>query len=45
MMAFESDESLVEIKAGVSGYSKEMEDPMEMVTAVEEDVVSVLFAE
>ncbi len=45
MMAFESDESLVEIKAGVAGYSKEMEDPMEMVTAVEGDVVSVLFAE
>ncbi len=45
MMAFESDESLVEIRAGVAGYSMDMEDPMDMVKAVEEDVVSVLFAE
>ncbi|SMF09190.1 sensor domain-containing diguanylate cyclase [Desulfovibrio gilichinskyi] len=45
MMAFESDASLVEIRAGVSGYSMDMEEPMDMVKAVEEDVVSVLFAE
>ncbi|WP_027722075.1 GAF domain-containing protein [Maridesulfovibrio zosterae] len=45
VMAFETDQNLVELRAGVSGYTIGMEDPMDMVKAVEEDVVSVLFAE
>jgi len=45
VMAFETDQNLVELRAGVAGYTLGMEEPMEMVTAVEEDVVSVLFAE
>ncbi|CCO24106.1 sensor domain-containing diguanylate cyclase [Maridesulfovibrio hydrothermalis] len=45
VMAFETDQNLVELRAGVAGYTIGMEDPMELVKSVEEDVVSVLFAE
>ncbi|WP_320169596.1 GAF domain-containing protein [Maridesulfovibrio sp.] len=45
VMAFETDQNLVELRAGVAGYFPGMEDPMEMVKAVQEDVISVLFAE
>ncbi len=45
VMAFETDQNLVEFRAGVSGYFIGMEDPMELVKAAREDVVSVLFAE
>lgn len=44
VMAFETDQNLVEFRAGVAGYTLAMEDPMEMVEAAKEDVVSVLFA-
>lgn len=45
VMAFETDQNLVEFRAGVAGYYIGMEDPMEMVKSAQEDVVSVLFAE
>ncbi|WP_432736735.1 GAF domain-containing protein [Maridesulfovibrio sp. FT414] len=45
VMAFETDQNLIELRAGVAGYFVGMEDPMEMVKAAQEDVVSVLFAE
>lgn len=45
VMAFETDQNLVELRAGVAGYNLDMKDPMELVDAVEKDVVSVLFAE
>ncbi|NDV22095.1 GAF domain-containing protein [Desulfovibrio sp. JC022] len=45
VMAFETDQNLVELRAGVAGYTLGMEDPEELVTNVKEDMVSVLFAE
>jgi len=45
VMAFETDQNLVELRAGVAGYSMGMEDPEELVKNVKEDLVSVLFAE
>lgn len=44
-MAFETDQNLVELRAGVAGYTLGMEDPAELVKNVKEDMVSVLFAE
>ena len=45
VMAFETDQNLVELRAGVAGYTLGMEDPAELVKTVKEDMVSVLFAE
>ncbi|WP_319759000.1 GAF domain-containing protein [Maridesulfovibrio sp.] len=45
VMAFETDQNLVELRAGVAGYSLEMEEATELVDRVKEDLVSVLFAE
>ncbi len=44
LMAFETDENLVEVKTGVGGFSLEMKDPEELVKQAEEDLVSVLYA-